>query len=330
MGQSMDRLIRAAAGQERPFSAQLELTYRCNWRCVFCYNPRHFDREGMALADWERVFDDLRDLGTMNLTLTGGEPLEHPEFFEIAEAARRRHFAIRIYTNGSLIDEALAARIAALYPFTVEMSLHGATPETHDKATCRPGSQAAMLRGLDALQGLGVTVVLKTPVTSINEHELGAMIAMVSRLGVPYKIDPNITARDDGDPKPLDWAPSREAMRAALEIGLRTETVHPVERTPGGINCKLGTTVLTIDPEGNVFPCHQWRHASIGNVKVTPLREMWFGSEVRAEARQIARQANDMLVERGGALADRVHHLAERLGERLHAVVQQLRAVLIE
>src|SRR5947207_1591546 len=137
-GAEVARYKRNALALAQPLSAYLELTYRCNWRCVFCYNPRHFDRAGLSAAEWIAVLDELRRLGTLTITLTGGEPLAHPEFFEIATAARERAFAIRVFTNGALIDEAAADHLARLDPLVVELSLHGASAATHDAATGTP------------------------------------------------------------------------------------------------------------------------------------------------------------------------------------------------
>ena len=55
------RLKQVALERAQPLAASLELTYRCNWRCVFCYNPRHHDRRGLSGAEWLAVLDDLRD-----------------------------------------------------------------------------------------------------------------------------------------------------------------------------------------------------------------------------------------------------------------------------
>ena len=74
-----ERALRRA----QPLSALLELTYACNWRCVFCYNPRHHDKRRLDGDEWRVVIDDLRELGTLNVTLTGGEPLTHPQAFEV-------------------------------------------------------------------------------------------------------------------------------------------------------------------------------------------------------------------------------------------------------
>ena len=87
------RLKRIAIERAQPLAASLELTYRCNWRCVFCYNPRHHDQRGLSGAEWIGVLDELRALGTLYVSLTGGEPLTHPEFFAIARGVRERAFA---------------------------------------------------------------------------------------------------------------------------------------------------------------------------------------------------------------------------------------------
>ncbi len=297
------RLKQVALERAQPLAASLELTYRCNWRCVFCYNPRHHDRRGLSGAEWLAVLDDLRALGSLYVALTGGEPLTHPDFLAIARGARERAFALRILTNGALVTDALAAEIAALRPLAVELSLHGATAQTHDRATATPGSFDSMRRGLDRLLARKVPVVLKTPLTRLNEAEMDGMRQIADGRGVPWRIDPVLTPRDDGDAGPLAYRASPEAVsRMFRDLAALGQLPHE-ERAEGGTNCGLGRTTIAVDPEGNVFPCLQWRRAPLGNVRETPLREMWAGSEERLAAATVARAANDRMVEAGPALA---------------------------
>jgi MoaA/NifB/PqqE/SkfB family radical SAM enzyme len=297
------RLKQAALERAQPLSASLELTYRCNWRCVFCYNPRRHDRRALAVADWRAVLDDLRVLGTLFVALTGGEPLVHPGFLAIARAVRERAFALRILTNGALVSEAVADEIAGLRPLAVELSLHGATAKTHDRATATPGSFHAMLRGLGRLLDRGVGVVLKSPLTRLNEAEIVGMRRLADERRVPWRVDPVLTPRDDGDAGPLAYRASADATeRVYRELASRGQLPQE-ERAEGGTNCGLGRTTVAVDPEGNVFPCLQWRRAPLGNVRETPLREMWAGSPERLRAASVARAANDRLVRTGGALA---------------------------
>jgi MoaA/NifB/PqqE/SkfB family radical SAM enzyme len=287
----------------QPLTVQLELTYACNWRCVFCYNPRHFDRTRLSAGEWIAVLDELRALGTLTIALTGGEPLAHPEFFRIAEAARQRAFALRILTNASIIDDAAAERIAALAPLAVEVSIHGATAEVHDAATGRRGSFDAALAGVDRLLARNVPVLMKTPVTRMNEHQIDELLALAASRDLPLQIDPHITPRDDGSLEPLAYAASPAAVRRVLDLGLGSGAIPSVERTRGGANCGIGRITLAIDAEGNVFPCMQWRVQPIANVRTARLREVWHSSAVRNDAAAASVRVNDALLDAGGALA---------------------------
>jgi MoaA/NifB/PqqE/SkfB family radical SAM enzyme len=293
------RVKQKALAAAQPLTVHLELTYRCNWRCVFCYNPRHFDRAGLTAADWIAVLDDLRILGTLNLTLTGGEPMAHPEFFTILRAARQRAFAVRLFTNATLIDDRAADELASLNLVAVETSIHGATAEVHDQATARKGSFEAMLAGARRVADRGVPVVLKMPLTSLNEHQFDDVIALARGRRLPLQVDPHITPRDDGDLSPLGYTPSAAAVRRALAMA----NAEVMERTHGGANCGLGRITLAVDPEGNVFPCMQWRHKSLGNVRRTPLRELWHASPVRREAADVSTAVNNHLTDLGGPIS---------------------------
>jgi pyrroloquinoline quinone biosynthesis protein E len=289
--------IATASRLSQPLSAYLELTYACNWRCTFCYNPRHSDSRRLATDEWVDVLRDLRALGTLSVTLTGGEPMLHPGVLEIARAARELHFVVRLFTNGTLIDEP-TARFLKEEAISVETSLHGATAEVHDRATARPGSFSAFLRAVDTLAIAGVPTSIKTPVTILNEHELDAMIALVKTWGLPHRLDPTITPNDNGDLSPLQLTASLETRRRLARIA--AETAAAVTRVEGGTNCGLGRTSLAIDPEGEVFPCMQWRHRALGNVRVTRLSELWPASPIRREAAEVAVEANSRMMALGG------------------------------
>ena len=294
------RVKQKALAAAQPLSVHLELTYRCNWRCVFCYNPRHFDRAGLSGDEWIAVLDDLRILGTLNITFTGGEPMAHPEIMRILRAARERAFVVRLFTNATLIDDGAADELASLNLLAVEVSIHGATAEVHDRATARAGSFDATFAAIDRLISRGVAVVAKMPLTRLNEHQFDDVIALAASRALPLQLDPHITPRDDGDLSPLSFAPSAETIRRALAIS----TPEVMERVMGGANCGLGRITLAVDPEGNVYPCMQWRHRALGNVRTTPLRELWHTSDVRREAADVSTKVNDHLLEQGGAIGE--------------------------
>src|SRR2546428_8513874 len=187
-----------------PMSALFELTFVCNHACSFCYNCPTGQKE-MSTAEVIDALKKLADFNILYLTLTGGEPLVRRDFFEIARVARELGFALRIYTNGFLIDEPMAKRIKEIAnPIEMEISIHGARPETHEKLTCVPGSLQRVLNAAKHLHARGVKVTLKCPITRDNQEEVLDMHRLAEDLGVTIIFDPVITPRDDGDKDPLD------------------------------------------------------------------------------------------------------------------------------
>jgi MoaA/NifB/PqqE/SkfB family radical SAM enzyme len=294
---------RRALARAIPMTVHLELTYGCNWRCGFCYNPRRFQAEALTTGEWVGVLDELRRLGTLTVVLTGGEPLFRPDFLEIAEAVRRRAFALRVLTNATLVTEEMAERLAALHPLSVESSLHGATSVTHDATTGVAGSFEAMWRGLGRLRRRGVRLVVKTPLTRHNQTELDQIIALVEGHGLELRIDPTLTPRDDGDGTPHCHRCSDDAVRRLMERLAERGRVPTAQREPGGASCGVGRLTMTIDPGGSVFPCIQWRRGSLGNVRETPLGELWHHAPLRQQAAEEARRVNQRLLSLGEPLA---------------------------
>ncbi|MGB5735467.1 MAG: radical SAM protein [Thiohalocapsa sp.] len=189
-------------------SVLLELTYRCNLDCVICYNDRVQAGVPLAREDYLRLIDDLADLQVLTLTLSGGEPLVHPDFWTIGAHARTLGFVVRIKSNGHALRTATSRRLKQeIDPFIVELSLHGATAETHDRQTCIPGSFVRLLDNVRALQEAGLRAKFNSPMTAWNEGETEAMFALAESVGVPLSVDTRLTPRDDGDLSPLEITP---------------------------------------------------------------------------------------------------------------------------
>ncbi len=269
----------------------LELTYRCNLDCFFCYNDLNQQGQPLSLTQYLRLFDDLQALGTLNLTLSGGEPLAHKDFFALGAAARARGFVIRVKSNGHALTGKLARRLQAeVDPFIIEISLHGATAATHDRQTRVLGSFAQLQRNLQELRALGLRVKLNAPVTRWNEGELPEMYALADTLGLRIEFDPQITLRDDGDSEPLSISPSAAGVARLHALhAARAATAAPAAPSAPTVSkhCGAGSAVVAVDPYGNVYPCVQWRRR-VGNLHQQSIRDIWLGpdsglGEIRAQ-----------------------------------------------
>lgn len=285
------------------FSVLVELTYRCNLDCFFCYNDLGLRGEPMSTEEYFRLFEELRDLQVLNLTLSGGEPLAHPDFLKLGARARELGFVVRVKSNGHALRGEMARRLRdEVDPFLIEVSLHGATAATHDRQTRVPGSFERLLANLREVLDLGMRVKINSTLTRWNEDEAEGMLDLAASFGLPIQIDPEVTPRDDGDREPLSVAPSRDGVRRlfalqaerALAAGGTISIAHgaddgtlpaPVEK-----HCGAGSAGVAVDPYGNVYPCVQWRRP-VGNLHRQSIREIWTGSSGLQEVREITAEA---------------------------------------
>jgi MoaA/NifB/PqqE/SkfB family radical SAM enzyme len=313
---SLARVVATAWRRNLLFSVLIELTYRCNLDCFFCYNDLAAGGAPLSRDDYFRLFAELRELEVMNLTLSGGEPLAHPDFLALGARARELGFVVRVKSNGHALRGELARRLRdEVDPFLIEVSLHGACAATHDRQTRVPGSFERLLANLGELRELGCRVKLNSTLTAWNESEIEAMFALADTLGLPLQVDPDVTPRDDGDREPLQVAASREGVlrlfrlqfargRAAAGAGDAADVQIGRGGDDGTVpipvdkHCGAGSSGLAIDPYGNVYPCVQWRRP-VGNLHRQGLREIWQGSSGLVEVRDLTVRVKEGLDARG-------------------------------
>lgn len=92
--------------QDKIFKVFFELTYACNLKCEHCYLSTDINssKTKITLKRAKEVIDQLRELGVVDITFTGGELFNHPDALEIIEYACRYNFIISILTNGTLLN----------------------------------------------------------------------------------------------------------------------------------------------------------------------------------------------------------------------------------
>ncbi len=177
------RLHRMVASKRIPAGGSIDLTSRCNFRCVHCYVRSNDGKRELALGEVERIFDELAAAGCLWLLITGGEPLLRLDFREIYLLAKKRGFLVNLFTNASLVTEEIAAMLSEWPPFAVEVTLYGASAETYERVTGVPGSFQRCLDGINLLKHNNVRLRFKTMLLRINRHELGQMMKMAQGLG---------------------------------------------------------------------------------------------------------------------------------------------------
>lgn len=265
-----------------PLHVSVELTQDCNLRCLPCYN---FDRRKprrsgapprLAFGEILRLLDDLRTAGTLFLSLTGGEPMVHPRFWDILEVAAVRRFAVQIQTNGTLIDREALRRLSRL-PNLLRMSLtlYGATPRTHDFITGEGGSFHRTMQAIRRIKERQVSASLKFLLLRSNAHEAADMVALARREGLPYLVDPAISPRYDGTAGNLVHRLDPEALEPLYRGPLRPFLTRGAPYPPeNDFRCACARANAAVSASGEVWPCIA-APLTAGNIRRRRFPEIW-------------------------------------------------------
>ncbi len=293
-----------------PAGALIELTHKCNFRCVHCYESNHNRRDELSSSEWRLVIDRLKSAGVIDLNISGGEFLLRGDHRELAAYARERGFRVVLLTNGSLVTREIAMFWRdVVKPVAVEVSIYGATSATHEAVTGTRKGLSQVEAGLIALAEAELPVKLKVIALSLNLEEVEAMVGLAKRYGFECEVSGRITHRDDGSWEPLRYRIPKERWAA-----FHAEHEHAHGFTPaeaGGKPCSAARTGLVVGPNGDVYPCIDTRKA-VGNLARQTLDEFWWSDPLVLAMRKVT--SADFTYEEGyDYLRDRVACMAHNL-----------------
>ncbi|KMP12396.1 hypothetical protein UR09_01320 [Candidatus Nitromaritima sp. SCGC AAA799-A02] len=223
----------------------LEITNRCNLRCVHCYagsEPTQPLTSLMKLKDWCRVLVEAASLGCRKVQFIGGEPTVYPHIRKLISEAREIGFDfIEVYTNGTNLNEKLCSFLKA-NEVNLAYSLYGSQPFVHDAITTRPGSFIKKLEGIK--RALKYDIPIRIGIIKMDEncHDIDNTMGLLNSLGIKnYRIDRvRGIGRGKGQVKPL----------------------NPFDELCG--SCWKGK--LAVNANGNVGPCVFSHFCNLGQV----------------------------------------------------------------
>jgi radical SAM protein with 4Fe4S-binding SPASM domain len=264
----LQQFNRKVAEQRVPFYGSIDLTHRCNLRCVHCYlgdkaSVRENYNQELGTAQWISIIDEIAEAGCLNLLITGGEPLLRKDFKHIYRHAKTKGLLVTVFTNGTMITKGILELFQDLPPRAVEISLYGATAPTYEKITGIKGSFERCLKGIQSLLGHRINLKLKTMLMTLNRHEFYDIETMAKEYGVKFRFDAAIFPCMDGDKSPLGLRVSpEEAIEKEFSDRDRSRQWKVFfERMQGFslpdtlYNCGTGLTSFHIDPYGHLQPC---------------------------------------------------------------------------
>jgi PqqA peptide cyclase len=261
-----------------PTTLLAEITHRCPLHCPYCSNPIEMVRADSELGtdEWKRVFTEARELGVLQLGLSGGEPLVRADIEELAAHARTVGLYTTLVTSGVGLTRLRAERLRDAGLEHVQISIQDSDEKAADdvagmRAVRQKLSAAAMVRELGF--AFSINIVLHRR----NIDRVSEMIELAASLGADRL--------ELANTQYYGWAlrnrqallPTRTQVDAASNVADaairrhrgRMQIVYVLpdyyESYPKPCYGGWGKHYLVVMPDGRTLPCH-------GAMQITPLR----------------------------------------------------------
>jgi heme b synthase len=260
------------------------------------------------------LIDQISSFAKPVFILSGGEPLVRTDLFRIAVYARSKGLKVALATNGTLVTEELAGRMAESGIQRVSISIDGADASSHDDFRRMPGAFDAALRGAEHVWSAGIPFQINTTVTKRNIGQLSRILDLaVDRhaaalhlfLLVPTGCGKEIADDEMIEPQEyesvLNWFYDQSKIagiglkatcaphyfrimrqRAKIEGTKITPETHGMEAMTKG--CLAGSAVCFISHTGEVYPCG-YLPVSAGNIRDQHFRNIWDNAQIFRELR---------------------------------------------
>lgn len=174
-----------------PLHATYELTPLCNLRCPMCYvrlDAKCMAGQGkqMSAEEWLEIGRQTVEMGTLFVTLTGGEPLLHPQFWEIYNGLTELGLLVNINSNGCLINEEVVERFKNNPPHNLKISIYGASDETYEKMCGFKDGFTRVSHAIDLLKESGLTFFCTTTMVRENMQDIPALYRYAIEKRIKY------------------------------------------------------------------------------------------------------------------------------------------------
>lgn len=247
--------------------AWIELTNKCNLKCIHCYNEQGtIPKTTLTLQDLKHVIDELKKNGVKKVQLIGGEPfvLSKKILFEMIDYVALHMEDFEVFTNGTLINESDLIYLKDKYPnINIATSLHSYIEEEHEKVTNIKGSFQKTLSTLKSLSRLGI------PHRFVGTLIGGICIGEDCGVGKPSRRDyirlsgrANLNLYDD------------DLLKKRIITEKKIQSGNIEEKLKYNFEKSCYATHLYIGSDMNVYPCPMERRIFHGNLREEPLCDM--------------------------------------------------------
>lgn len=281
-------------GDPVPAGLLAELTYRCPLRCTYCANPVSLAAyaDELSTRDWQQVLSQARDLGVLQIHLSGGEPLLRKDLPELISHARGLGMYTNLITSGIPLAEPLFAALRAAGLDHLQLSIQDIDP-SEARAVAGVDAHDRKLAVAELARRGGMPLTVNVVLHARNIDRLEAMAGLAAELGAD-RLElaqtqfygwawRNRSFLTPSQAQTEEAAVAVDAVRRRFGAAMEIVYVQPDHHTGNVKPCMngWGSRQLVVAPNGDVLPClaaAQLPGLKIPNVGRDSLRSIWYDS----------------------------------------------------
>jgi len=260
-----------------PIFVPIDLTYRCNLRCSYCYVASPEKTDELDTKELKNVIDDLVKMKMFGLCFCGGEPTIREDFFYLLEYAVSKGLYVNAVSNGTLITDSFAKRLKETGIFSIQISIDGSNKEIHDRLRGEHSFNKA-IGAVKSLVKAEIPVSISFACTKLNITNFPKVVDLAEKLGATWVRTQYLVPTGRG----AEFIPPNEEYDNIKEFVLNekinakrkvlVEFGDPVEHIK--ILPLFPNFTFSITPDGWILPSPYLTYA-FGNVRKDSIIKYW-------------------------------------------------------
>jgi radical SAM protein with 4Fe4S-binding SPASM domain len=286
---TQDFLEKYFKGRPQLTNLHIEITSKCNERCLHCYIP-HDNKVSHIEPDlFYDVLKQCKDMRLLHLTVSGGEPMLHKNFCDFLRKCKEYDFSVNVLSNLTLLNIEIIKEMKAFPLLGVQVSLYSMDSNIHDEITQMKGSFEKTKNAILKLIENDIPLQISCPIMKQNKNCYDDVIAWAKKHKIHVGDDYVIIAKYDHSTQNLNSRLSNSEIKKIIkdkvandpkylkQIELAAEKKKSIKSND--FVCTVCHSSICIADNGNVYPCAGWQDYIVGNVKETSLKDIWDKSE---------------------------------------------------
>ena len=281
------------------FTLQIDITQACTERCMHCYIPE-YNPIYLPFEQIKKAIDELREMGGLTLSLSGGECMMHPDFCKIVRYAREKDLIVGVLSNLTLCDDEKIDLLREAEA-TVQVSLYSTNPETHDAITGRKGSWLKTKTAIEKIRAAHIPCRISCPTMKANYKDYRGVLEYARSLKMDAQTDFIIMGKMNGDTSNLACRLDLDETRHILEdivfraVPMKSEYFSPGKKEKMWTDdefmsnkiCGACVDSVCLDATGNYYPCPAFAGVTLGNCYKHTLHWVWHESPETLRLRNV-------------------------------------------